>query len=715
MPHRAESERRRPASVRTVSAVPWWVGAVAIVGVLAAAAAIGVSSREPATADAGEAAIVARVAGDDRYATAGALAQHVEGDTLWVTSGRGFADALVAAAAGTGPVLLVEPDDAPEATLEAAGTLTGIERVRAVGGPAAIDDAAVTAVADAVGADDVERLSGADRHATAAEVARELHDSAEVAYLATGEDFPDALTGAAAAAEAEAPLLLTWESTLPEATTAALAALGVDEVVLIGGEAAVSSAVADELADRVDRVHRVEGDDRYATAAEVSAHRDLDGPELAYLATGEDFPDVLAAAPAAVSREAALLLTRRSELHDATLGELRRLGVERVRVAGGPAAVAHAVVDELWRELGPETVVESVAEGFDAPWGLAFVPGTELLLVTEKRGELAVVDTATGEVERVPGVPQVDASGQGGLLDIEVDPAFPDSAWVYLTYSASDGSGATSTHLARARLDLDGGLDAARLADAEVLFAAEPFVASAVHYGSRVAIAPDGRLLVTVGDRGSKDFDDHPSQDPSTTIGTTVRLEPDGSIPPDNPFIDDPDVADEIYTYGHRNVQGMTIHPETGEVWQSEHGERDGDEINVLEPGGNFGWPVAHTGCHYGTTDPVGDHPSEREDTVDPRFAWECTSGGFPPAGMTFSTGEAFPAWDGDLLVGGLASRYLARFTVEDNGDLAERDPLLADEGWRIRDVAVGPHDGAVYLAIDDTDVPLIRLVPDDD
>ena len=358
----------------------------------------------------------------------------------------------------------------------------------------------------------------------------------------------------------------------------------------------------------------------------------------------------------------------------------------------------------------PQPETEILAEGFDDPWGLAFVPGTELLLITEARGDLALVDTATSEVVRLTGVPQVDASGQGGLLDVAVDPDFPDSDWVYLTYSASEGAG-TSTHLARARLDLDAdGLEASRLHDLEVLFVAEPPVASNVHYGSRVVVAPDGRLLVTVGDRGNKDFDEHPSQDPSNTIGTTVRLEPDGSIPDDNPFVDDPDIADEIYTYGHRNVQGMAVHPETGEVWQSEHGEEDGDEINVLEAGGNFGWPIAHTGCEYGTDIPVGDHPAERDDTVDPVFYWECTSGGFPPAGMAFYTGEEFPAWEGDLLVGGLASQYLARFSV-DGHEIAEAEALLADEGWRIRDVAVGPHDGAVYVAIEGAGVPLVRLV----
>jgi aldose sugar dehydrogenase len=353
----------------------------------------------------------------------------------------------------------------------------------------------------------------------------------------------------------------------------------------------------------------------------------------------------------------------------------------------------------------PEPVVETVAEGFDRPWGLAFLPGADQVLVTQLSGVLTVVDVGTGEVRDIDGVPEVDGTGQGGLLDVAVHPDFPDPAWVYLTYSATDGTGANSTHLARGLLDLDQGL----LEDVEVLFAAEPFLSGGAHFGSRVVFDADGYLFMTIGDRGNKNFDDHPSQDPSNHLGTTIRLAPDGSVPEDNPFVDDPAVADEIYSYGHRNVQGMTVHPETGLIWQSDHGERDGDEINILEAGGNYGWPVAHTGCRYGTDIPVGVHPSEREDVVDPIHYWECGTGGFPPAGMAFYFGDEFPTWEGNLLVGGLASEYLARFTV-DGRQIDEAEPLLAREGWRIRDVAVGP-DGAIYLAIDAPGTPLVRLV----
>jgi glucose/arabinose dehydrogenase len=327
-------------------------------------------------------------------------------------------------------------------------------------------------------------------------------------------------------------------------------------------------------------------------------------------------------------------------------------------------------------------------------------------LVTEIPGMLSLVDTSNGEIREIDGVPEVDDAGQGGLLDVTVHPDYPDANWIYLTYSAAGSDGATSTHLARAELDLEAG----SLRNLEELYAAEPFLHEPPqHYGSKVEFGPDDRMFVTIGDRGNKNFDDHPSQDPSNPLGTTIRLEADGSIPEDNPFVDDPDIADEIYSYGHRNVQAMALHPRTNELWQAEHGEQDGDEINIIEKGGNHGWPIAHTGCEYGTDIPIGDHPEDRDDTVNPVYYWECGTGGFAPSGMTFYTGEEFPSWQGDLFIGTLAGERLGRFTV--NGDrVEEAEPLLADEGLRIRNVVVGPADGALYVAVDALDAPLLRI-----
>jgi hypothetical protein len=352
--------------------------------------------------------------------------------------------------------------------------------------------------------------------------------------------------------------------------------------------------------------------------------------------------------------------------------------------------------------------VEEVADGFAHPWALAFVPDDSRMLVTEREGTLNLLDRDDGSVEEVDGTPEVYAEGQGGLLDAALHPDFPEEPWVYLTYSAANDDGESATHLGRGRLDLD----ETRLEGFEALFVAEPFVESSGHFGSRVVVH-EGALYVTTGDRQFKDFGpDHVSQDTTNELGATLRLAPDGSVPEDNPFVDDPDVRDAIYSYGHRNVQAMTVHPETDELWQAEHGEEDGDEINVVEGGGNHGWPVAHYGCEYGTDDPVGDQPHEREDTVTPVYYWECTSGGFPPSGMTFCDGGAFPDWEGDLFVGNLAGEYLGRFTV-DGRDVEEDDPLLADRGWRIRDVAVAPDTGHLYVAVDDGDAPVARLTPE--
>ena len=357
----------------------------------------------------------------------------------------------------------------------------------------------------------------------------------------------------------------------------------------------------------------------------------------------------------------------------------------------------------------PEVAVERVAEGLAFPWGLAFAPSGSHLLVTERVGRLSLVRPDDGSVTAVEGTPDVFDGGQGGLLDVALHPAFPEDDRVYLTHSATDGGDASATHLGSGRLDLD----AARIEGFEAIHVAEPFVESSGHFGSRVVFGPDGTLYVTVGDRQFKDFGpDHVAQDTSNELGTTLRLNPDGSVPDDNPFLDDPDVRDAIYSYGHRNAQGLAVHPETGEVWASEFGEQDGDEINVIEAGGNYGWPVADEGCAYDSGEPIGVSHDDREDVIAPAYSWECGSGGFPPSGATFHTGEAVPSWQGDLFVCGLASRALARFSV-DGRDVEPVSRLLTDRDWRIRAVAERPGTGALYVAVDDGDAPVVRLVPD--
>ncbi len=350
---------------------------------------------------------------------------------------------------------------------------------------------------------------------------------------------------------------------------------------------------------------------------------------------------------------------------------------------------------------GERFAVETVVDGLEHPWGIAVLPDGRLL-VTERPGRLRLVDPAAGEARTVEGTPEVHAAGQGGLLDVTVH-----DGSVYLTYAATDDAGRSATHLGRGRLDAAAG----RLTGFERLHVAEPFVDSDAHYGSRVVVGPDDRLYVTSGDRQFKDFGaGHVARDRSNELGAVLRLAPDGSVPDDNPFVEEPGVRDGIFTYGHRNPQGLAVHPETGALWEHEHGERDGDEVNVLEAGDDYGWPVASEACNYGTDDPVGVSHGDREDVTAPVHVWPCGSGGFPPSGATVYDGDAFPSWRGDLFAGNLAGQYLGRLSV-DGREVNERAPLLSDREWRVRAVAADPA-GRLYVAVDAASAPLVRLVP---
>lgn len=310
---------------------------------------------------------VRRLGAQDRWATAAILGHFahrdredplVKGDTLWVATGFAFADALAAGATGAGPVLLVAGDTAPDITLQAAFAFAYVERVRAVGGPAAVGDEAVQAVGEAAGVADVGRGAGADRFATAAAVSRWAHpEGAEVAYVATGLAFADALTAAPAAADDDAPVLLAADAAVPEATRAELARLAPEQIVVVGGEAAVAPDVQTDLAAYADDVTRVAGAGRFATAAAVSQHRGI-AAEEAFGATGEDFPDVLAAAPAAISTNSALLLTGQGTLPEATRAEIARLEVKSATVAGHQSAVSDTVADEIRRLLAYDPTVD---------------------------------------------------------------------------------------------------------------------------------------------------------------------------------------------------------------------------------------------------------------------------------------------------------------------------------------------------------------------
>ena len=353
--------------------------------------------------------------------------------------------------------------------------------------------------------------------------------------------------------------------------------------------------------------------------------------------------------------------------------------------------------------------VTEVLTGLSSPWGLAFLPNESGLLVTEQAGQLLLADIETGDKTALAGVPEVHARGQGGLLDVRLHPEFDSNRLVYLSYSVA-GQGGSTTRVGRGRLERD----RSRLADFEPVYTARPFVESNGHYGSRVVFDTEGYLYVSVGDRQFKNFGpDHVAQSLDNDLGSVLRLTDDGSVPDSNPFVDDPNASDAVFTYGNRNPQGLAIHPETGAVWETEYGERDGDEINILQAGENYGWPVADNSCEYGTDSPVGVSHEERADVVAPVHGWACGSGGFPPSGTIFYDGEAFPEWRGDLFVAGLAKRSLAHFTV-DGREVTEGETLLADRGQRIRDVAVSPVSGHLHAAVDADNAPIYRIAPEE-
>ncbi len=338
--------------------------------------------------------------------------------------------------------------------------------------------------------------------------------------------------------------------------------------------------------------------------------------------------------------------------------------------------------------------VVTVAQGLIRPWGLDWLPDGRML-VTERPGRLRIVSSDGVVSSPVRGLPDVDDGGQGGLLDVLVDPDFAENRVIYFSYS-EPGSGGSGTAVARAELRDDG------LEETKVIFRQFPKVDSRLHYGSRLALAADGTLFVTVGERGQRQL----AQDPGVNRGQVVRIHTDGSIPDDNPFVGRTGHRPEIWSYGHRNPQGAAIHPETGALWIHEHGARGGDEVNIPKRGGNHGWPVIAYGTHYsGARIGIGTSAPGMEQPIhywDPSIA---------PSGMTFYTGDVFEKWRGSLLVGALKFRLLARLTLKGTRVVGQ-ETLIAEIGERIRDVRQGP-DGYVYLLTDSRAGRVLRLEPE--
>jgi len=335
----------------------------------------------------------------------------------------------------------------------------------------------------------------------------------------------------------------------------------------------------------------------------------------------------------------------------------------------------------------------TVAEGLEHPWSFAFLPDGDML-VTERPGRLRVIRDGRLDPVPVAGLPDIEAGGQGGLLDVALHPDFADNGLIYLSYAA-ESFFLRGTEVARARF-ADG-----RLVELETILEVRPKSTGGRHFGSRLAFAQDGTLYVTAGERGDRDR----AQDLGDLAGSVLRITEDGAAAPDNPFIGRSGARPEIYTYGHRNPQGLTVHPETGEVWSVEHGPKGGDELNLLSPGANYGWPVITYGESY-AGNPIGEGTT-KPGMAQPLRYWVPS---ISPSGLTFYTGEAFPSWRGNLFLGALSGRALVRLELDGN-EVIHEERLLQDLGARIRDVRNGP-DGTLYLLTDDPNGKLLRLEP---
>ncbi len=347
--------------------------------------------------------------------------------------------------------------------------------------------------------------------------------------------------------------------------------------------------------------------------------------------------------------------------------------------------------------------VVPVASGLQNPWGIAFLPGGDIL-ITERSGRLRIVREGRLLPDAVPGVPEVLAQGQGGLLDVQPHPDFATNRLIYITYSKpyTDLEGAR-TVLVRGTFQDDA------LTNIEELFSAQ--AVGRGHYGSRIAFDGNGYVFITAGDRQAPSRGDlyaHPAQDLSNHHGVVVRLHDDGRIPVDNPFVGTAGALGEIWSYGHRNPQGLAFHPMTGDLWANEHGPQGGDELNVVLPGRNYGWPVIGYGVNYGSGTTIHEG-TLKEGMESPKHFWVPS---IATSGLMIYTGDKFPAWRGNIFVGGLGGEQLSRLTVD--GQTVLNEETLFQRMGRIRDVRQGP-DGYIYLAIEDRrgePTGVVRLEP---
>lgn len=343
--------------------------------------------------------------------------------------------------------------------------------------------------------------------------------------------------------------------------------------------------------------------------------------------------------------------------------------------------------------------IVTVAQGLEHPWSLAFLPDGSML-ISERPGRLRHADIDGKISAPIIGTPPVDARGQGGLFDVLPDPHFASNRQLFFSYAEADQDGRNGLAVARATLSKD----YRKLNNIEVIFRQQPKVVSTGHFGGRLVFATDGTLFITLGDRQNNN-ERGKAQHPDQHHGKIVRIRTDGSVPADNPFLKAPETLPEIWSLGHRNVQGAALHPQTGELWISEHGPQGGDEINVVKRGRNYGWPVITWGCEYGSCAKIGVG-NTLAGMEQPVTYWVPVS--TAPSGLAFYTGDKFPAWRGNLFSGALAGKTLWRLEL-DGERVVARHALLKKYGERLRDVRQGP-DGYIYLLTDSANGRILRI-----
>lgn len=379
----------------------------------------------------------------------------------------------------------------------------------------------------------------------------------------------------------------------------------------------------------------------------------------------------------------------------------------RASVAGALAWLCTIGAPAVALAAEPEFEIVTLAEGLEDPWAIAALPNGDVL-VTEKAGRLRLIRDGRLQAQPIEGVPQVRVGGQGGLMDLKLAPDFATSRWVYMTIAKSNADDSLGTAaLVRARFD------GVRLTDLEEVIEAKAWGEARAHYGSRLAFDASGHVYMSIADRSAfyktgRDLSEHPAQQLDNHLGKILRVNLDGSVPADNPFVGRAGALPEIFTQGHRDPQGLAFRPETGEMWGVEHGPLGGDELNLLLPGRNYGWPIVSKGGNYADVTGFKSIPS-RSDMEEPRHFWPTT---IAPSNVVFYSGKRFPAWRGNALISGLAGMKLTR--VELDGSAIRNVSTVVEGLGRIRDVHEGP-DGLVYLAItggEGTKTPILRLSP---